>query len=374
MAALISIAITEVLFWVVFASLYYYLTTEVEEFKLERIWVLWLLGFVPVMILIYFYLRNWKNKAIVNYADHRLLPHIFHGVSTFKALTKFILLRLGLSFIIIAMANPQYGKDKKEVASKGIDIMIAIDVSNSMLAEDLTDGYSRLKISKLAVEQLISKLHGDHIGIVVFAGNAYKHLPITPDYQVAKMFLDNITTQMMSSQGTDIGYALEVCMSSFDFENGANKTIIVFTDGEDHEQKGIEIAEQINEEGVIVHTIGMGTSQGVPIPVYRNGKKIGVKKDQNGNTVLTKLNVENLVNIASSGGGSYTQANGLSVGLDGLLDSINKIEKKTLSKDDYLGYDDKFQIYLLIGLLMILAEMFINEKRSKLLEKLNLFE
>jgi len=373
-SAAIIIAIIEVLFWSIGFAVYYYVTEEVPEFRFENKWALFLLIAVPFMILFFFWLKSWKNKALKRYADNKLLPSLFAGYSTGKSLIKFILLRLGVSFLIIAMANPQYGENEKDVESKGIDIMLAIDVSNSMLAEDLSPGYSRLKISKLSIEKLIDKLHGDHIGIVVFAGSAYKHLPITPDYHVAKTFTQNVTTRMMSAQGTDIGLAIDECMTSFNFENGANKTIVVFSDGEDHEEQGIIAAEKARELGVVVHTIGMGTTKGVPIPVYNNGKKTGNKKDENGNTVLTKLNEENLINISNAGDGSYTRANGMSIGLDGLINQINSIEKATLSTEKYTGYEDQFQPFLAIGLLLLLIELFFNEKRTKMVDKIKLFE
>jgi len=373
-AAIIAIAIVETLFWSIGYAVYYYVTEEVPEFRFENKWALYLLSAIPFMILLFFWLKSWKNRAIKRFADKKLLPSLFNGFSTGKSLIKFILLRLSVSFLIIAMANPQYGENEKDVESKGIDIMLAIDVSNSMLAEDLSPGYSRLKISKLSIEKLIDKLHGDHIGIVVFAGSAYKHLPITPDYHVAKTFTQNVTTRMMSSQGTDIGLAIDECMTSFNFENGANKTIVVFSDGEDHEEQGIIAAEKAKELGVVVHTIGMGTTKGVPIPVYNNGKKTGNKKDENDNTVLTKLNEENLINIANAGEGSYTRANGMSIGLEGLIDQINAIEKATLSTEKYSGYEDQFQPFLAMGLLLLLIELFINEKRTKMADRVKLFE
>ena len=188
------------------------------------------------------------------------------------------------------------------------------------------------------------------------------------------MFLENVTTRMMSAQGTDIGLAIDECLSSFNFDNKTNKTIVIFSDGEDHEENGIEAAKKAADMGVIVHTIGMGTTQGVPIPIYRNGKKVGSKKDENGNTVLTKLNEENLIDIAKAGNGSYTRANGMSIGLDGLIDQINKIDKSTLSKEKYTSYDDQFQPFLAIGVIFLLLNFFINEKRNKISDKLKLFE
>lgn len=372
--ALILILIIEVLFWGIAIAAYQYLTSNVEEFRFERNYVLYGLAIIPIIILFYFYSTNWKNKTLLKYADEKLLPYVYEGISSFKSITKFILLRLGLSFIIIAMANPQYGENEKLVESKGIDIMIAIDVSNSMLAEDLQKNYNRLRIAKLSIEKLFDKLHGDRVGIVVFAGDAYKQVPITPDYHVAKMFLKNISTGMISAQGTNIGLAIEKCVTSFDMEDGSNKAIIVFSDGEDHEEEGINAAKEASKKGVKIFTIGMGTKTGVPIPMYRNGIKVGNKKDQDGNTVLTKLNESYLIDISESGSGAYTRANGLNVGIEGIIEQLNAIEKTTMSQEKYTGYDDQYQPYLLIGLLLLMIDFFITDKRNKLADKFNLFK
>ncbi len=372
--AFIVILIVEVLFWALAIASYRYLTQNVEEFRFERSYVLYALIFIPFVIALYFYNTRWRNKAVTEYADERLLPYTYKGVSTFKSVTKFILLRLGLSFIVIAMANPQYGENEKLVESKGIDIMIGLDVSNSMLAEDLEKGYSRLKIAKMAIEKLLDKLHGDRIGVVVFAGDAYKQVPITPDYHVAKMFLKNINTGMISAQGTNIGLAIEKALSSFDFEDGTNKAIIIFSDGEDHEQEGIDAAKEAKKKGVPVFTIGMGTKQGVPIPIYRNGVKVGTKKDKDGNTVLTKLNEQYLIDIAEASGGAYTRANGLNVGIDGIVNQLNAIEKATISQEKYTGYDDQFQPYLAIGIILLILNFLLTDKRTKLTDKLNIFD
>ncbi len=372
--ALVLILIIEAIFWVFAIASYRYLTINVEEFRFEREYVLYGLIFIPIAILLYFYSTHWKNKTLVKYADEKLLPYVYTGISSFKSITKFILLRLGLAFIVIAMANPQYGENEKLVESKGIDIMIAIDVSNSMLAEDLQKNYNRLKIAKLSIEKLFDKLHGDRVGIVVFAGDAYKQVPITPDYHVAKMFLKNISTGMISAQGTNIGLAIEKCVSSFNMEDGSNKAIIIYSDGEDHEEEGINAAKEAAKKGIKVYTIGMGTKTGVPIPLYKNGIKVGNKKDKEGNTVLTKLNEPYLIDISESGSGSYTRANGLNVGIEGIVEQLNAIEKTTMSQEKYTGYDDQFQPYLLIGILLLLIDFFITDKRNKLTDKFNLFK
>jgi Ca-activated chloride channel family protein len=209
---------------------------------------------------------------------------------------------------------------------------------------------------------------------VVFAGEAYKQLPLTPDYQVAQLFLKNIGTDMISSQGTDIGNAIELCMSSFNKERNTNKAIVIISDGEDHEEMAINAAKEASGEGVVICTVGMGSEKGVPIPIVRNGKKIGIKKDKNESTVLTKLNEENLIQIAQAGNGTYTKTRGLSLNLRKVLDRINEIEKTTLKKDRYSTYDDQFQWFLLPGLLLLILDFMIFEKRGKIDEQIVLFK
>jgi Ca-activated chloride channel family protein len=242
--------------------------------------------------------------------------------------------------------------------------MLAIDVSNSMLAEDLAENYSRLKVAKFAIEKLINSLSNEPVGIVVFAGSAYKQLPITTDYSAAKMFLQNIQVGMLTVQGTDIGNAINTCLTSFNYENGVAKTIILITDGEDHEQKAIIAANEAKEKGVVIHTIGMGNETGAPIPVFINGIKKGTKKDTEGNTVLTKINENMLIEVATAGNGSYTRANGLSIGLDGLISQLNNITKGTIQTKKYKTYNDQFQVFLLLGLLLIFVDSFVLEKKK----------
>ncbi len=374
LSGIISILITELIFWLIALLCFRYISLNVEEFRFEHPNLLWLFLFIPFYIIIWIYNRKWKNNALLKYSSLKLLPNLFNGISNTRSIIKFILFKIGLSFIIIAMANPQYGENEREVQSKGIDIMIALDVSKSMLADDLIKGHSRLSIAKKGISKLIKNLHGDQIGIVVFAGDAYKQLPITPDYQVANMFLKNIETQMISSQGTDIGNAIEKCVSSFNYERETNKSIIVISDGEDHEGNGAIAAREANENGIIINTIGMGTSKGVPIPVIRNGKAIGIKKDKDNQTVLTKLNEKMLIDIANEGDGIYSRAKGMNIGIESIIKRIDTIEKSTLNVDRYTSYDDQYQLFLTIGIILLLIDFLINEKRGEIDNKLTLFK
>lgn len=372
--SIVILLILELLFWTATISVYQYLTLNVSEFRLEHPNVLWLLILLFLLNTIWVYNKIWKKKAVNSFAKLSTLSKIFNGFSNNRSTFKYILFRLAIGLLIIAAANPQYGENERTVATKGIDVMIALDISKSMMAEDIIDEYNRLDIAKLSIGKLMNELRGDHIGIVVFAGEAYKQLPLTPDYEVAKLFLKNIGTDMISSQGTDIGNAIELCMSSYNDERETNKAIVIISDGEDHEEMAINAAKKASEEGVIICTVGMGSEKGVPIPIIRNGKKIGIKKDQDEATVLTKLNEDNLIAIAQAGNGTYTKTRGLNLNLRKILDRINQIEKTTIKKDRYSTYDDQFQLFLLPGLLLLLLDFMIFEKRGKIDDQIVLFK
>ena len=372
--SIVILLILELLFWTAIISVYQYLTLNVSEFRIEHPKVLWLLILLFLLNAIWVKNKIWKKKAINKFAKLSTLSKIFNGFSNNRSTFKYILFRLAIGMLIIAASNPQYGENERTVASKGIDIMIALDISKSMMAEDIIDEYNRLDIAKLSIGKLMNELRGDHVGIVVFAGEAYKQLPLTPDYQVAKLFLKNIGTDMISSQGTDIGNAIELCMSSFSEERKNNKAIVIISDGEDHEEMAVKAAKEATEEGVVICTVGMGSEKGVPIPIVRNGKKIGIKKDKDESTVLTKLNEENLIQIAQAGNGTYTKTRGLNLNLRKILDRINEIEKTTLKKDRYSTYDDQFQWFLLPALLLLLLDFMIFEKRGKIDDQIVLFK
>ena len=373
-SSIITLLVLEIIFWLSVISAYQYLIINVSEFRLEHPNLIWLL--LIVFALNFFWLKNkiWKKNAISKFAKLQTLSKIFNGFSNNRSTIKFILFRLAIGLLIIAAANPQYGENERTVASKGIDIIVALDISKSMMAEDIVEGYNRLDIAKMAIGKLINELRGDHVGIVVFAGEAYKQLPLTPDYQVAKLFLKSIGTDMISSQGTDIGNAIELSRSSFSKERKTNKAIVIISDGEDHEEMAIEAAREAKEDGIIICTVGMGSDKGVPIPIIRNGKKIGIKKDQDESTVLTKLNEENLIAIAQAGNGSYTKTSGLNLNLRKIIDRINQIEKTILKKDRYSTYDDQFQWFLLPAIILLLLDFIIFEKRGKIDDQIVLFK
>ena len=225
-----------------------------------------------------------------------------------------------------------------------------------------------------ASDQLvIDNLQGDRLGIVIFAGKAYVQLPLTTDYAAAKLFTNSLSTGSVNSQGTSIGAALETSLSSFDFTSKSSKAIIVVTDGEDHEEDAIKIAKEAKEKGVTIYTIGLGSIQGAPIPIYKNGVQLGYRKDKDGNTIITKLNEEMLVDLASAGGGQFFRANNGHSGLKEILSEINKLETTELESKVFSDYEDRFQFFLATALLFLLIEILWPEKRLKFIDKLNLF-
>ena len=372
--AVIGLLALEIIFWGVCIATYQYLISNVVEFRFEHPNRLWLLSVILLLNITWISNRIWRNKALNNFAKIETVNHIHAGYSNFRSSVKYFLFRTAFGLLIIASANPQYGENEKTVESKGIDIMIALDISRSMMAEDIVNNYTRLDLAKLAIGKLMNELRGDHVGIVVFAGEAYKQLPLTPDYHVAKLFLKSIGTDMISSQGTDIGNAIDLCMSSFDLEKNTNKAILIMSDGEDHEEMAVNAANDASNQNVVICTIGMGTDKGVPIPVYKRGKKIGNKKDKENSTVLTKLNEENLIQIAQAGNGTYTRAQGLNLNLRKIVDRLNAIERTTLKKEKYSTYDDQFQWFLIPAFILLFLELIILEKRGTIDNQFKLFE
>ena len=369
----IAVVIWEAIFWAAFFSLYFYMA-DVTAFRYENEYMLWGLCIIPLLVLGYFMILQWKNKSLNKLAEDKLLAYLTSPISSFKAFTKFFMFRNGLAFLILALANPQYGKGKSTMVAEGIEIMFALDISNSMRALDLDPERDRLSIAKMAIDRMLHNLHGDKVGIMVFAGDAYLQVPITGDYRAVRMFMQTIRPEMMTNQGTDIAHVIDESIKNFDMDNGVNKAIIIMSDGEDHEGNAEEMAKSAYENNIIVNTVGMGTNNETPIPEYKDGKIIGLKKDHNGNTVYTKINEDMLMGIAHAGGGSYTRAEGSFVNMEGLMEEIRKIEKTEMESSLYTDYDDQYQWFLGIGLLLLMVEFLFTERRSGVIHKLQEYE
>ncbi len=367
---LIATLAWEILFWLIYFSLFYYMKGEVEAFQFESPELLYFLFLIPLLVGGYFVVLQWKNKTLSNLAEAKLLKYLTFPVSSLKSFLKFFLFRNGIVFLILALANPQYGRGKNIAVTDGIEIMIALDISNSMRALDLDHQRDRLQIAKMGIERLLDKLSGDKVGLIVFAGDAFVQVPLTTDYNAIKIFLSSVRPEMMTNQGTSIGLAIDKAIQSFDMENGVNKAIIVMSDGEDHEGNAEAMAEAAHENKIIVSTVGMGTNKETPIPDYQNGQLVGLKEDENGNTVFTKLNEQMLINISQAGGGNYTKAEGTVVDLNGLVEGIREIEATEMDAMVYVDYEDQYQWFLSIGLFLLFFEFFLTEKRSGIVHKL----
>ena len=341
-------------------------------FRFEHSYILWGLLLIPMLLLLFLFVKQWKKKARNRFAEAELMGVIMPNFSNSKFNAKYILFVVAYILLVIGIANPQIGTKLEEIKREGIDLIVAIDVSNSMKAEDLSP--NRLERAKRAMLQLVDELKSDRLGIIVFAGQAYTQLPITTDYSAAKLFLGTIDTDIVPTQGTAIGSAIDLAMESFDFEGGGNKALIIVTDGENHEDDAISAAEKAAEKGVKVYTIGMGSPNGAPIPVFRRGQQVGYRQDNAGNTVVSSLNEDMLKDISAAGKGIYIRATNANAGFETILGDLSGLEKSEFESQVYTDYEDRFQFFIGAALILFLLSMVISEKKGKLKDKINLFE
>jgi Ca-activated chloride channel family protein len=340
-------------------------------FRFEHIDYLYALLLIPFFSVLFIIYMIWKKKAIRNFGDWDVISQLMPMQSARKLIFKFILLMAAYGFLIIAIANPQIGSKMEKVHRKGADLVIALDVSNSMLSQDIKP--DRLTRAVQGITKLIDRLEGDRIGIVVFAGKAYVQLPITTDYAAAKMFLSTISTQMVPSQGTAISGAIELGVKSFN-EDERSKAIIIITDGEDHEGNVLESAKAATEKGIKIFTIGMGSPEGSPIPLYDQfGRQTGYKTDRQGQVIISKLDETTLQQLASTGNGIYVRASTGQDGLGRILDEINALEKKEIETKMFSEYEGRFQYFLAISIILLLLELIVPERKSRWADKIKLF-
>jgi len=333
---------------------------------------LYLLFILPVLVLIFYLYMAWKRRSLLKFGDFLIVSNLVPNLSGVRNVIKFFLFFTAVAMIIFGMANPQIGSKLEEVKRKGVDLVIALDVSNSMMVQDIKP--NRLTRAKMAISRLIDRLEGDRLGIIVFAGKAFTQLPITHDHAAAKMFLESISTNSVNVQGTAIGAAISQSMASFQENNLKNKAIIIISDGENHEDDPISAAEIAVKNNIVIHTIGMGSPEGAPIPVFNGSKIGGYKKDRDGNTVISKLDEQTLRRIASIGNGSYTRATNIDIGLDKIFDGIKGMEKQEYDSKVFSNYESRFQYFIAFAVILLILEFFISDKKSKWLNKIKLFE
>ena len=346
---------------------------ETNILRFENPQYLYWLLIIPVLVAIYVLMRFWSRKQFERFANIKLRHYLVPMFSSARSNTKFVLFNLIIALLIIGAANLQSGSKMEKVKREGIDLFLCVDISNSMHAEDIAP--NRLERSKQAINKLISKLGGDRVGIIVFAGNAYVQLPITTDYAAAKMFLSTVDTDLIPTQGTEVGRAIELAIKSFG-ESESNKAIIIISDGEDHENgDAVKAAQEAAKRNIKVYTIGMGLDEGAPIPIYNQyGKKTGYKKDKEGNIIITKLDDNMLRQIAEIGDGIYVRASNSNVGLDKIYEDINKATKSEIEAKVFTDYDDQFQWFVGAAIILLIIEILLSSGKRGWESKFNFFE
>lgn len=340
-------------------------------FRFEHPLYIQLLLLLPILLVGYWMYLGWKKRALLRFGETGVISRLMPGVSRLRSHLKFILLMLTLASILLALANPQIGSKLEKVQRKGIDLIIALDVSNSMMAEDIQP--NRLNRARQSVTRLIDEMENDRIGLIVFAGKAYVQLPITTDYGAAKLMLSTLKPDLVPVQGTAIGQALETAMTSFQ-DDKTGKAVIVITDGENHEDDAVEKAAEAAKRGIRVFTIGMGSADGAPIPIYRNNRMEGFKKDQSGTTIITRLDESMLRQIAEAGNGIYVRASNSNSGLKQIFDQISKLDQNTYDTHNYADYEDRFQYFIALALVFIVLNFLLNERKSKWADRFSIFE
>ncbi|MCG8699692.1 MAG: VWA domain-containing protein [Bacteroidales bacterium] len=338
-------------------------------FRFANIEFLYALLFIPAFALVYIVLLNSYKKALKRFGEAKTMAFLMPGQALNKRHIKFIIYSLAFAMLVIAAARPQFGSKLEEMKREGIEIVLALDISNSMRAEDIKP--NRLERAKQAIITLLDKLEDDRIGLIVFAGDAYTQIPLTTDYKSARLFLSNINPEIVSKQGTAIGSAIELAMKSFSQNEESSKVMVIISDGENHEGNALDAAQMASEKGVKIFTIGMGSLEGAPIP--QKGSNAFVK-DRQGNVVISRMNSEMLSQIALSGGGDYFTASTSNVGLNRLYNKLDKMQKAELETLSYSEYDDQFHYFVLFALILLIVEFLINEKKGKISGKVNLFE
>ncbi|MDI6765699.1 MAG: VWA domain-containing protein [Bacteroidota bacterium] len=333
---------------------------------------LYALAFLPVLLVLFWWAIQMRRRGLSRFGSPLLLELLMPSVSKYKRTTKFFIAFSALTILILGVANPQIGTKMEEVKREGVDIIIALDVSNSMKAEDIKP--NRLESAKQGISRMLDKFQNDRLGLIVFAGDSYLQLPLTTDYSAARLILSTVDVDVVPIPGTAIGSAIKLAMKSFAAGEKKHKVIIIISDGENHEDDAIAAAKDANSEGVIVHTIGMGSPDGVPIPTYQGNTQTGYKKDESGNTVVTKLDEQGMRQIAEAGGGIYIRATNQRDELDAVFKEIQAMEKKEFGAKVFTEYEDRFQYFLAVAILLLILEFFVSERKNRWLAQWRFFK
>ncbi|MDD3124298.1 MAG: VWA domain-containing protein [Candidatus Kapabacteria bacterium] len=336
------------------------------EFAENLIW-LWSVPAVAVLFILSRFIRRQKLSKIANRENLRKLLFRYSGI---KAWVKFLLFAVCLALLVITYANPRAGTKLKDAKREGIDIVVALDISYSMLAEDVKP--SRLELAKHSISKLLDKLESDRVGLIIFAGRANVLFPLTSDYGAAKMFLSTIDPEFISEQGTALGAAIDIAVNKFKTDQKQKKALLIISDGENHEDDAVESAENAAENGFVVYTIGMGSPDGAPIPVYRNGEISTYMKDDAGKTVISKLNADALGNIAKAGGGMFVRSYQTEPDLEQFISQIDKMEKSQFESKKFSQYQSKYQYFLIAALILLTIETILTRYKGKIMQILSI--
>ena len=337
-------------------------------FRFANIDVLWLLVSVPVFALAYVWYTRLKRRQLEECGDKELVAQLMPNASRVRPNVKFSILMVALTLLIIAAARPQFGQSERTEKRQGIEAIVALDISNSMLAEDVAP--NRLDRAKQMLSKLMDNMVNDKVGLVVFAGDAFVQLPITCDYVSAKMFLNSIKPELIKTQGTAIGAALSTSIRCFGEQSDASRAIILITDGENHEDDAVAVAKRAKEEGIQVLVVGIGKPEGSPIPVAGTNNFM---KDRQGNVVVSRLNEDMCREIAQAGGGIYVRCDNSNTATKAIQKELDKLATQEIETTTYTDYNEQFQSFALIALLLLVIDFFIFNRKNKSLTKLDIF-
>lgn len=342
-----------------------------ELYRLEEPNYFILLTIIPIMMVVFLLVFWWKKRTQQKFSNKKLLKKLAPNTSNFKLSLKLMMLLFSITFLIIALVNPKMGSKLETIKREGVDVVFALDVSKSMLTEDIAP--NRLEKAKQIISKIINNLGSDRVGIIVYAGNSFPLLPITTDHAAANMFLQNANPDMVSSQGTAINEALESAKTFYNNDEQTNRFLIILSDGEDHQEETKQVAQNLQNEGIEIFTVGVGTEKGGPIPMRVNNSLIGYKKDAKGETVISKRHADILENIASIGAGKYIDGNTTNNPVKEITKVITKAQKTEFETKQFSDYKDQFQWFLGIALLFLLLDVFMFDKKTKWLKNIDLF-
>jgi Ca-activated chloride channel family protein len=331
-------------------------------FKIEYIEYLYLIGITPILLVIFYALWKWRKRQFSRYADHHLVRRLSPHTSRIAVWSRIILFSVGLGFIAIALANPQYGGRKEKVMTKSSDIFIALDISNSMMAEDISP--SRLERAKRFSTRLIRSLRGDRIGLILFAGNAYLQMPLTADYAASELFVNSANVNQAGTQGTSFAEAIKLAIDAFEPESDHQKALIIISDGEDHEEEVDAAIVDAQDNGIVIFTIAVGSQEGAYIPVINRGRE-EFKLDETGQPVRSIVNLEFMADVAEASGGRFYTIEQEKSAIEDIKLQIAQLKKKEVEQRSFTDFNSYFQYFLLVAFILLLLEFILPSRKLK---------